>query len=676
MSNEVWRWADPEGQQRRVRLDELRAALAGGHIAPNTPVWKPGWTNWQSAHEVPELTSASLGGAHGVVLNIPPPPLAMIAVQQSYEKQSESMAPAPPSIAPPGTEPEPPVPPPRFVPVAAKMPSIHPASSGMNIATQIGGSSGMMPAAAAPSPNFGAPPVPTIPTTLGMPAPVLGAPAHESAEELSDSNLLDPGSEPSLGAVNPRGRPPTGRLTPDPIPPEPSDRVMQGPLFLHDPPANGPNVFQNLIEDLKALRAGQPPKNKPLLIVAGVMALMTILGLLAVVISLASGGGSASAKTAASASASAKAMAPPPTTIASAVTTAAPVATPVTPAPPAPKSVMLGECSVAGDSKMIAPRALSAAAIEAQAVNSGLAFGFAASPKEGVATVIDATSLAPLTTVRTKPGGEVKRVTPILNGTKLAALADSERKGDKLASRRSVATSPLVDVGVADGALVWAPHNRDSSAKLFALDGDAPVEALRAIPLADKHGIAVTFRRDNAIRIGVAAGEQTLEPDGDLSKIDGLGQGAGTLGSPSLASSGDRVIVAWADRAGTDADWTVRWTTVKPHGTTAQASALVVPAGGPGGNIMSPAVASLGGGRFLLAWTEGSTASHQVRALTFGADGTPSATPLSISASGDNAGQPAIALNDDGKGVVAFLTAKGKGGFELHVTPISCPRQP
>jgi len=136
------------------------------------------------------------------------------------------------------------------------------------------------------------------------------------------------------------------------------------------------------------------------------------------------------------------------------------------------------------------------------------------------------------------------------------------------------------------------------------------------------------------------------------------------------------VIVAWADRANTDDEWTVRWTTVKPHATTTQASALAVPPGGPGGNIMSPAVASLGGGRFLLAWTEGSTTSHQVRALTFAADGTPSATPLSISASGDNAGQPAIAINDDGKGVVAFLTAKGKGGFELHVTPISCPRQP
>ena len=134
-------------------------------------------------------------------------------------------------------------------------------------------------------------------------------------------------------------------------------------------------------------------------------------------------------------------------------------------------------------------------------------------------------------------------------------------------------------------------------------------------------------------------------------------------------------MVAWADRASTDGEWTVRWTTVKPHESKHEATALTAPPGGLGGNVMSPSVASLGGGRFLLAWTEGATTNHQVRALTFAADGTPSSTPLSISASGDNAGQPAIALNDEGKGVVAYLSAKGKGGFELHVTPISCPRQ-
>ena len=65
-------------------------------------------------------------------------------------------------------------------------------------------------------------------------------------------------------------------------------------------------------------------------------------------------------------------------------------------------------------------------------------------------------------------------------------------------------------------------------------------------------------------------------------------------------------------------------------------------------------------------------AGHQVRALTFNADGAPSGTPLAVSASGVNAGQPQAVVGVDGRGVVAFLSAKGKFN-ELMATPILCP---
>jgi hypothetical protein len=401
-----------------------------------------------------------------------------------------------------------------------------------------------------------------------------------------------------------------------------------------------------------------------------VLAGVVVLGLFGAIIAIASGGKPANSKTTASASASASSSAPPPSTVVT-----APVTTSAVPPPP-PTQVVFGTCTVAGTSIVVAPRALGAAAIEAQALSGGLALGFAASGREAVATLLDASSFAPTTTVRAKPaGGDVRRVMPVLNGTKLAALPDIDRRGDHLSPRRSVATAPLVDVGVADGALVWAPHGKDSTAKLFDLDGDSPVEALRAIPLRDRAGIGLTFRRDNAIRIGLASGSGSLATDGALAKLDGLGQGPGTLGSPSIASTGDRVVVAWADRASTADDWQVRWTTLSPHGVAHEASPFALPEGGLGGNAMSPAVTSLGGGRFLLAWTEGPVSNHHVRAITFSADGSTTGDPITISAPGENAGQPAIALNDDGKGVVAYLSAKGRG-LEVHVTPISCPRQP
>src|SRR5271170_7655633 len=96
-----WRWADPTGQQRAVRTDELRAALAGGVIAPNTPVWRAGWTEWRPALEVPELMSSALASANGVVPNIPPPPLFMVAVQHAFEDTGARPA---ASAASPGAE--------------------------------------------------------------------------------------------------------------------------------------------------------------------------------------------------------------------------------------------------------------------------------------------------------------------------------------------------------------------------------------------------------------------------------------------------------------------------------------------------------------------------------------------------------------------------------------------
>src|SRR5580700_3391440 len=113
-SENEWRWADPEGQQRRIRTDELRSALAGGILAPNTPVWRTGWKEWQPACEVPELATSALSSANGVVPNIPPPPLFIVAVQHTYEDTG----------VPPGrpASPTDPRPPPAYVPWALSVP--------------------------------------------------------------------------------------------------------------------------------------------------------------------------------------------------------------------------------------------------------------------------------------------------------------------------------------------------------------------------------------------------------------------------------------------------------------------------------------------------------------------------------------------------------------------------
>jgi hypothetical protein len=648
MAEDIWRWADPSGQQRRVRIDELRASLASGAIAPNTPVWKPGWKGWQSAHEVPELTTSALSAANGVIPNIPPPPLAVVAVQHQFEAQgAESFRPPPPDG---GTGEEPP-PPPTYIPVPTKAPSLTPpapSSSQRLIA-------------------------PGLPTAIGLPPPpelqqlaqnaALGrtkspptsgsSTADPMVEELSGSMLLDEGGANGL-----------------PPPSVPIQHEMtSGSMDDVELPVRSP--FHSIIRDVKEVRAGRPPQNKKKLIAAGVIAGAGVILVLSLFIALVSAifgssdkktdtgpAGSSSAVTTGSGRAA---------TFASSTTTA--ISTVVTPPPtkPPPASGGFGECTATGDAKPLGWRAMVGSGIDVEPLSGSFALGFATSQRDGVAVMLDS-ALAPTSTAKSRAaGGEAKHVTPMIVGGKLVAVTDGDRKGDRLAGRRTVATIPPIDLGVADGTLAWAPHAKDSWAKLFDV-GDGPVEALRAVPLGADKGIAFAFRSGNAIKIGAAKGENMLAAAGTLQEMQGLGQ----VGSPSITTSGTDVIVAWSDRpaGGGDTPWQVRWTRMTPGEAAKPAVALALPDGGLGTQAMSPSVAGLGGGRFIIAWTEGPISGHQVRAITIGADGAAGA-PLTISAGGVNAGQPDVAVGGDGKGVVAFLAAKGRA-FEVHATPISC----
>jgi hypothetical protein len=321
---------------------------------------------------------------------------------------------------------------------------------------------------------------------------------------------------------------------------------------------------------------------------------------------------------------------------------------------------------MAGEAHVVSPRAFVQSGVEAVSVPGAIALGFAVDPRNGIAVTVDPASIGITTTVKGRAlGGDARRMSPVLERGKLTLVPGVDKKGDKLQGRRVVGTSPSLDLGIAEGSLVWAPHDQNSYAKLFPLDGDGPVEAIRAVPLPSK-GIAVAFRRGNAIYVGAAKGDAVLTAEGALSRIAGLGQ----VGSPSITTSGDSIIVAWSDRATAQDPWQVRWTKLTVGGAPDAPKQLALPEGGLGAQAMSPSVAGLGAGRFVVAWSEG-TPTHQVRAVTLKADGSASGAPMALSAAGVNAGQPQIAVGPDGRGVVAFLASKGKG-YELHATPVAC----
>lgn len=478
--------------------------------------------------------------------------------------------------------------------------------------------------------------------TLGTPAPPLVSPNAATAVTAKMPPVaprVEPPSDPDA-AVEPEAEPDEDLSAP-PLAPTVPKRSSIPP----EPPAE---------EHVPARAAGdwqQSLRDKPpwMLAGGGALAVLVVLGLGSLVAKVA--GGSSDAPTS---SASAAPTNPPSATAATASASAVPTVAP----PIATKDVA---CTVTADEKTIATHTMIASGVEARAAGGGIALGFASTAKEATLTIVDPTTLAAGTTTHGRSADPVRRVVALSSGIAI----DVDRKGDKLQGRRAVAGDPAIDLGSDGSNLAWAPHGTDKTIALFPLGGTGPVEALRG-ERAGSTGF-VAFRQGTSIYVGAWAGDP-LVPSGSLAKLDGLGP---KVGSPALAVRDGTAFVVWADRAADAEPWGLRWVVVRAGKAPSAPKKFGVPAGGLGEHAMSPGVAALGPGRWLLSWTEGPTSSHQVRAVVVDDDGVVHGSALTVSAEGVNAGQGQAAVGSDGKGVVAFLAGSGKN-FDVVARGIAC----
>jgi hypothetical protein len=327
-------------------------------------------------------------------------------------------------------------------------------------------------------------------------------------------------------------------------------------------------------------------------------------------------------------------------------------------------------CSVAGAPQIVAPLAMVASGVEVRSLGDDIGIGFAPSDHDGQVSRLDASTLVVSSSVAGHSRSPVRRVTPTLSSQgALSALIDAEQKGDSIRGRRTVATDPPLQFGAANASLVWAKSGGATAGKLWPLDGNADVEALRGAfeGAGAERTIALAFRRDNEVALGIVTGDDSLATRGELARWQGLGP---AVGSPALAIQDNVLLVAWADRPSARDPWGVRWIRLRPGQPPGEPSTFTPPSGGGGEGVMSPSIASIPGG-FLLVWTEGPAARHDVRALTIAEDGRPVGDALDISKDGGNAGQAQAAVNGSGRGVVAFLQSAA-GGFAVAATPIVC----
>jgi hypothetical protein len=336
-------------------------------------------------------------------------------------------------------------------------------------------------------------------------------------------------------------------------------------------------------------------------------------------------------------------------------------------ASPSPPAASTTPCALVGSARVVAPKAHIRTGVEAVAAHNRIALGFVVADKDGLAITLDPTSLGVTATAKHHSHDPIKRLVPELNRKSVVAVADSDHKGDRIALARTVSGDSSFVLGEAEGKLVWGAQANDAPQTIWALESDTPVEALRAVALEDG-GDAVAFRQGTAIYLGAIHADKT--PMGQLSQVPGLGP---QIGSPALAVSGNTVMVVWADRAAASDPWMLRLLRWQPGEAPGAPRAFAIPPGGLGEQAMSPGIAGVLGARFLLSWTEGPVASHQVRAQTLAASGDPLGTPLTISGEGINAGQGQPAVLPDGNGLVAYMASPAGGTAEVVATPVLCP---
>ncbi len=597
-----------------------------------------------------------------------------------------SMSPRPPSVKPPvpqSTSPrpasvKPPVPtsssgrPPGH---ALGMPELPRATPGPNLGLLQGSGSVPPPPQPWASPPFAhpaapEPPPPGAPLMNNQPAVILAPSVVTDTQPLPEAPPFPPLPPADFVAIPPAPAVDAGSVGP---PGPPSAGPMTGDIELTRLPRSGPErvldevrrLWQLLISKLPentALRSSsRPPWFLPAVAAAGLVVGIGLVGLLVSVLRSATHAADRDSPTAASARASATAasLAPP-------TTSAVPPVNEPSPAPATP----LAPCTVSGTTHVLGPAAIVAAGVEVVASGTDVALGFAPDDHSAMAIRVDTTQLTVATTARARSRDPVRRVTPLLTKGALSLVVDADRKGDKLSGRRTVRATPPVQLGVtADGQLSWAKLGGGPAGQLWPLGDNPNIDALRGtVDGSGNPTIAIAFRNAGAVWTGTVGGTGGLAPVGPLSHIDGLGT---AIGSPAIAISNSVVVVAWADRASNDAPWRLRWTHFSAGSAPEAPADFVPPEGGKGAPYMSPALATVPGGRFLLVWTEGSGTAHVVRAQTLSLEGARIGPPLELSPDGANAGQAQAAVGDGGSGVVAFLQSGAKG-FAVAATAITC----
>jgi len=293
-----------------------------------------------------------------------------------------------------------------------------------------------------------------------------------------------------------------------------------------------------------------------------------------------------------------------------------------------------------------------------------IALGFATATTRAAGLTLDSQSLDVARTFDQVGRTPIVGVVPVIGSGKLSYAVDREDAPLKFA--RTVDARPPFSVGMTDEGFSRAA-GKGKPELVWPGDGAEKITEVR-VASVESIGHALTFRRGGQSG-KVLAG--WLMPDGQKkTDLTALETGQPFVGTPMVAANDAAIVVAYATRATADAKWQVELASA-PHGELpAKPRRLAIPAGGPGGEAISPAAVGLPKGRWFVQWTEGTSGQRQVRGQILDRDLSPLGEAIGLSPADKNSGQGTLFMQGD-QVISLFLVSTGQT-HELWATSLSC----
>jgi hypothetical protein len=292
-----------------------------------------------------------------------------------------------------------------------------------------------------------------------------------------------------------------------------------------------------------------------------------------------------------------------------------------------------------------------------------LALGFAETKTKGLGLRVDPNTLDVSAVFEEEGKDAVRGVVPLARSGSLTFFVD--RDDHALRSAHTVDEIPPFTLGVSDAG--FSRVVAGSASLIWQLDPSAKITEPRSAQLPD-YGYGVTFRRGGqtgAVLLGFVANDG--EKKSELAEVPGTPK---LVGTPVIAGNSAGALIAFAGRDAANAAWKLFVSQAAPGGPPGPARELAV---GSGSGAISPTVAALSDSRWLVQWTEGSSAQYHVHVQSFSADLSPIGQSIAVSPKGANAGQGALSTFAGGAATLFILTTAGHD--ELWGATLACAAQ-